>query len=153
VVVRWIPTDQNWADIFTKPLSAEKFYKFWKQMCGYEPWQVPDGTTTAAGATKFEFVEFTHWQIDTAQAEDLRLAQVAQKLTSRPVDDVVAPVLWTVLTSPKSDLGDGGASTDHEHQQQSDTRVQCYRHCKEWGDKITTRRCTCDCVLYKRHVC
>jgi hypothetical protein len=24
VVVRWIPTDQNWADIFTKPLAAEK---------------------------------------------------------------------------------------------------------------------------------
>jgi hypothetical protein len=67
-------------------LAAEKFYKFykfWKQMCGYEPWQVPDGTTTAAGATKFEFIEFTHWQSDTTQAEDLRLAQVAQKLTSR----------------------------------------------------------------------
>jgi hypothetical protein len=62
VVVRWIPTDQNWADIFTKPLAAEKIYKFWKQMCGYEPWQVPDGTTTAAGATKFEF---TQWRSDT----------------------------------------------------------------------------------------
>jgi hypothetical protein len=35
VVVRWIPTDENWADIFTKPLAAEKFYQFWKQMCGY----------------------------------------------------------------------------------------------------------------------
>jgi hypothetical protein len=43
VVVRWIPTDQNWADIFTKPLAADKFYKLWKHMCGYEPWQVPDG--------------------------------------------------------------------------------------------------------------
>jgi hypothetical protein len=32
-----LPTDQNWADIFTKPLAADKFYKFWKQMCGYEP--------------------------------------------------------------------------------------------------------------------
>jgi hypothetical protein len=29
-----------------------------------------------------------------------------------------------MLTSSKSDLGDGGASTDHEHQQQSDTVLQ-----------------------------
>jgi hypothetical protein len=43
-------------------LAAEKFYQFWKQLCGYEPWQVPDGTTTAAGATQFEFA---HWQVET----------------------------------------------------------------------------------------
>ena len=62
VVVRWIPTDENWADIFTKPLAAEKFYQFWKQMCGYERWQVPDGSTTAAGVRYFEF---THWHGET----------------------------------------------------------------------------------------
>ena len=61
VVVRWIPTDENWADIFTKPLAAEKFYQFWKQMCGYERWQVPDGSTTAAGVRYFEF---THWHVE-----------------------------------------------------------------------------------------
>ena len=55
VVVRWIPTDENWADIFTKPLAAEKFYQFWKQMCGYERRQVPDGSTTTAGVRHFEF--------------------------------------------------------------------------------------------------
>jgi hypothetical protein len=38
-----------------------------------------------------------------------------------PIDDVVDSVFWTVLTSSKSDFGDGGASTDHEHQQRSDT--------------------------------
>jgi hypothetical protein len=31
------------------------------------------------------------------------------------VVDVIASVLWTRLTSSTSDLGDGGASTDHEH--------------------------------------
>jgi hypothetical protein len=56
------------------------------------------------------------------RAEDLLLAQAAQALTARsPVDDVVDSVFWTVLTSSKSDFGDGGASTDHEHQQRSDT--------------------------------
>ena len=30
VEVRWIPTDRNWADIFTKPLAEDKFYTFWK---------------------------------------------------------------------------------------------------------------------------
>jgi hypothetical protein len=49
----------------------------------------------------------------------LRRSQVA----TRVVDDVVDPVLWTMLTSSKSDLGDGGSSTDHEHQQQSDTAL------------------------------
>jgi hypothetical protein len=53
-----VPTDQNWADTFTKPLAADKFYKFWIQMCGYESWPMPDGATTAAGATQ---IEFTHW--------------------------------------------------------------------------------------------
>ena len=54
-------------------------------MCGYEPWQVPDGTTTAAGATQFEFVpiEFTHWQVDTTQADDLVTAKIAARLTDR----------------------------------------------------------------------
>jgi hypothetical protein len=119
VVVRWIPTDQNWADIFTKPLAAEKFYKFWKQMCGYEPWQVPDGTTTAAGATQFEFapIEFTHWQAKRYNP-GRRSAAHGQSHPEAPGDDVVASVLWTLLTSSTSDLGDGGASTDHEHQQQ-----------------------------------
>jgi hypothetical protein len=66
-------------------LAAEKIHKFWKQMCGYEPWQVPDGTTTAAGATQFEFtpIEFTHCQSDTTQADDLLMAKVAQKLHKR----------------------------------------------------------------------
>jgi hypothetical protein len=36
VEVRWIPTDRKWADISTKPLAEDKFYTFWKQMCGYE---------------------------------------------------------------------------------------------------------------------
>ena len=62
VVVRWIPTDENWADIFTKPLAAEKFYQFWKQMCGYQRWEIPDGSTTAAGVRYFEF---THWDVET----------------------------------------------------------------------------------------
>ena len=85
VAVRWIPTDQNWADIFTKPLAAEKFYQFWKQMCGYEPWHVPDGTTTAAGATQFEFVpiEFTHWQIDETQVDEMDMAKIAARLADR----------------------------------------------------------------------
>ena len=36
-------------------------------------------------------------------------------------DDVVASVLWLSFTSSTSDLGDGGASTDHTHQQQCNT--------------------------------
>jgi hypothetical protein len=50
-----------------------------------EPWQVPDGTTTAAGATQFELVpiEFTHWQIDTTQSGDMDMAKGAQELTRR----------------------------------------------------------------------
>ena len=37
-------------------------------------------------------------------------------------DDVIASVLWLHLfTSSTSDLGDGGASFDHEHQQQCNT--------------------------------
>ena len=60
-----------------------------------------------------------------------------------PGDDVSASVLWLPFTSSTSDLGDGGASTDHEHQQQC---IQCHRHCKKWGDDgITTRRCACNC--------
>jgi hypothetical protein len=121
VAVRWIPTDQNWADIFTKPLAAEKFYQFWKQMCGYGPWQVSDGTTTAAGATQFEFVpiEFTHWQIDTADpGRRYGHGQDRVQAHGSPGVDVIASVLWTRLTSSTSDLGDGGASTDHENQQQ-----------------------------------
>jgi hypothetical protein len=38
-----------------------------------------------------------------------------------PIDDVVDSVFWTMLTSSKSDFGDGGASIDQEHQQRSDT--------------------------------
>jgi hypothetical protein len=59
VEVRWIPTDRNWADIFTKPLAEDKFCTFWKQMCGYEPWPMPDEAATANGATQ---IEFTRWQ-------------------------------------------------------------------------------------------
>jgi hypothetical protein len=56
------------------------------------------------------------------EQEELLLAQEAQgsKRRRQSVDDVVDPVLWTVLTSSKNDFGDGGASTDHEHQQRSD---------------------------------
>ena len=37
-------------------------------------------------------------------------------------DDVIASVLWLrIFTSSTSDLGDGGASFDHEHQQQCNT--------------------------------
>ena len=61
VVVRWIPTDRNWADIFTKLFAEDKFYTFWKQMCGYEPWPMPDEATAATGATQ---IEFTRWQED-----------------------------------------------------------------------------------------
>ena len=59
VKVRWIPTDRNWADIFTKPLAEDKLYTFWKQMCGYEPWPMPDEATAATGAIQ---IEFTRWQ-------------------------------------------------------------------------------------------
>ena len=38
-----------------------------------------------------------------------------------PGDDVSVSVLWLPFTSSTSDLGDGGASTDHEHQQQCNT--------------------------------
>jgi hypothetical protein len=62
VMARWTPTDRNWADIFTKPLAEDKFYKFWKQMCGYEPWPMPDEAMVTAGATR---IEFTHWQVNT----------------------------------------------------------------------------------------
>jgi hypothetical protein len=58
----------------------------------------------------------------TREQEELLLAQEAQgsKRRRQSVDDVVDPVLWTALTSAKNDFGDGGASTDHEHQQRSD---------------------------------
>jgi hypothetical protein len=37
-------------------------------------------------------------------------------------DDVIASVLWLhIFTSSTSDLGDGGASSDHKHQQQCTT--------------------------------
>ena len=37
-------------------------------------------------------------------------------------DDVIASVLWLqFFTSSTSDLGDGGASFDHQHQQQCNT--------------------------------
>jgi len=36
-------------------------------------------------------------------------------------DDVIASVLWLPFTSSTSDLGDGGASPDHKHQQQCNT--------------------------------
>jgi hypothetical protein len=103
VVVRWIPTDQNWADIFTKPLAAEKFYQFWKQMCGYEPWQVPNGTTAAAGAIQFEFIpiDFTHWEIDETQVDEMDMAKIAARFTDhQAVDDVSASVLWIPHPSP-----------------------------------------------------
>ena len=60
-MARWIPTDRNWADIFTKPLAENKLYEFWKQMCGYEPWTMPGDALVTAGATQ---IEFAHWHYD-----------------------------------------------------------------------------------------
>jgi hypothetical protein len=62
-----------------------------------------------------------------------------------PVDDVVNPVLWTMLTSSKSDLGDVEVQAPTTSTSNKAIR-QCYRHCKGWGDRITTRRCTCNCI-------
>jgi hypothetical protein len=54
-------------------------------MCGYEPLQVPNGTTTAAGAVQFESIpiEFTHWEIDETQVDEMDMAKTAARLTDR----------------------------------------------------------------------
>jgi hypothetical protein len=68
VIVRWCPTDENWSDIFTKPLANPKFTYFWHCMCGYIKWKLPDATDHAAtGATAIGNtvqIDFDYWVKD-----------------------------------------------------------------------------------------
>jgi hypothetical protein len=89
VAVRWIPTDQNWADISTYLLShwQPKISTSSGSRCAdMSHGRCPtERRRPLAGATQFEFttIEFTHWQSDTTQADDLLMAKVAQELTRR----------------------------------------------------------------------
>ena len=47
-----------------------------------------------------------------------------------PIDDMIDPVRWTLLTSPKRDFGDGGGSSARGAP--INKWIQCYMHCKEW---------------------
>ena len=68
VVVQWCPGDENWTDIFTKPLANPKFTYFWHCMCGYLKWKLPDATDhTATGATAIGNamqIDFSYWVKD-----------------------------------------------------------------------------------------
>ena len=68
VVIQWCPGDENWSDIFTKPLANPKFTYFWHCMCGYIKWQLPDATDQAAtGATAVSNtvqIDFDYWVKD-----------------------------------------------------------------------------------------
>jgi hypothetical protein len=69
VIVRWCPTDENWSDIFTRPLASPKFTYFWHCMCGYIKWKLPDATDhhAATGATMIGNtvqIDFDYWVKD-----------------------------------------------------------------------------------------
>jgi len=68
VIIRWCPGDENWSDIFTKPLANPKFTYFWHSMCGYIEWKLPDAldkTATGASAVGDTVqIDFDYWVKD-----------------------------------------------------------------------------------------
>jgi len=68
VIIRWCPGDENWSDIFTKPLANPQFTYFWHSMCGYIEWKLPDAldkvATGASAVGNTVQIDFDYWVKD-----------------------------------------------------------------------------------------